>query len=92
MADLRDDSHRSGIPPSTARPADHPATPTSRRSSPAPTATSDSLTEQEFENLCGLHAASTFPVDHVVDVANLDPDGRTESVRMLWSKPSPSVP
>jgi hypothetical protein len=45
------------------------------------------LTEREFEDLYCLDAAGAFPVDHIVDVADLDPDGQTEAVRRLWSGP-----
>jgi predicted kinase len=50
------------------------------------------LTEREFQDLYRLDAASTFPVDHIVDVADLDPDGQAEAVRRLWFLPLPSAP
>lgn len=42
------------------------------------------LTDYEFDNLYRFDAASTFPVDHVIDVTDLDSDGQTEAVRRLW--------
>jgi predicted kinase len=45
------------------------------------------LTEREFEDLYGLDGAGTFPVDHIIDVVDLDSDGQTEAVRRLWSGP-----
>ncbi len=45
------------------------------------------LTEHEFHDLYFLDAASTFPVDHVIDVANFDSDGQTDAVRKLWLGP-----
>lgn len=50
------------------------------------------LTEQEFDDLYCLDAAGTFPVDHVVDVADLNSDAQTEAVRNLWNRPSPRRP
>lgn len=43
------------------------------------------LRDQEFEDLFAFDATNELAVDHVVDVAALDPDQQADAVRWLWS-------
>jgi hypothetical protein len=43
------------------------------------------LTDQEFEDLYELDASSDFHVDHIIDVAGLDPNQQADAVNTLWS-------
>ena len=43
------------------------------------------LTEQEFEDLYALDAASNLRVDHVIDVGHLDVEAQTEAVGAVWA-------
>lgn len=47
------------------------------------------LTEREFDDLYALEAGSSFSVDEVVDVIDLDSDEQTDAVRMLWREARP---
>ena len=43
------------------------------------------ISEQEFEDLHALDAASKLRVDEVIDVGHLDVEAQTEAVRVVWS-------
>jgi predicted kinase len=43
------------------------------------------INDQEFDDLYRLDSADSFPVNHVVDVANLGLDQQIEAIHRLWS-------
>ena len=47
------------------------------------------LRDDEFDRLHVLDGEATFPVDHLVDVGELDPAQQTDVIRALWSAAGP---